>query len=114
MADRSNYGIVLIYLFVGFNCQETVAFFVAHVLDDNRAFLTRVIGQLTERLFEGAAQTNIVDGLECRVGDQNDGYFDCSCTGAAQFNASGTDDCFSPGAQAGDLCCDADDTVKKL
>lgn len=65
-------------------------------------------------LFEGAAQTNIVDGLECRVGDQNDGYFDCSCTGAAQFDASGTDDCFSPGAQAGDLCCDADDTVKKL
>jgi hypothetical protein len=55
----------------------------------------------------------IVDGLECTAGDANDGYFDCSCVSSAQYNVSGTDDCFSPGAQSGDLCCSATNDVTK-
>jgi hypothetical protein len=62
----------------------------------------------------GAATSRIVDGLECRAHDLKDGYFDCACVGAAQFDASSTDDCYAPGAAAGDYCCDADDAVEKL
>lgn len=65
-------------------------------------------------LVQGAAQSHVVDGLECNYGDLNDGYFDCDCTNATKYNASPTDDCFTPGAQTGDLCCDTDSTVKKL
>lgn len=67
-------------------------------------------------LVQGSAQSHIVDGLECTLGDSNDGYYDCSCLAAAQFNASPTDDCFAPGAQpgTGDLCCDAGSNVIKL
>lgn len=57
---------------------------------------------------------NIVNGLECTLGDANDGYFDCDCTNAGAFNASASDDCFSPGAQTGDLCCSAANDVLKL
>lgn len=62
---------------------------------------------------QGAPLSQIVDGLECTVGDPKDGYFDCSCKVAAQFDASPTDDCFAPGYQSGDLCCDADSNVVK-
>ncbi|MEY4723155.1 MAG: hypothetical protein RLZZ324_668 [Candidatus Parcubacteria bacterium] len=62
----------------------------------------------------GATQSHIVDGLECTLGDPKDGYYDCSCVNAAAYNASTTDDCFAPGAQTGDLCCDsAGNVVKK-
>lgn len=60
------------------------------------------------------ALQNIVDGLECVSGDANDGYFDCECTDATAFSASSTDDCFSPGYQSGDLCCNSDDEVVRL
>jgi len=56
----------------------------------------------------------IVDGVECAQGDAKDGYFDCDCTGQAAFDASPTDDCFAPGYQAGDLCCNDEDDVVKL
>jgi hypothetical protein len=54
---------------------------------------------------------NIVDGLECAYGDQNDGYFDCDCTTEARFDESTVDDCFYPGYASGDLCCNEDDDV---
>ena len=54
---------------------------------------------------------HIVNGLECTPGSANDGYYDCSCDNSGAFNASGTDDCFAPGATAGDLCCDAGGNV---
>jgi hypothetical protein len=65
-------------------------------------------------LVQGSGLQHVVDGMECRYSDVNDGYYDCDCVNATKFDANGTDDCFAPGAQAGDLCCDTDDTVKKL
>ena len=79
--------------------------------------LTYSVGDLCcdrQPLTEGSAYNHVVDGMECKHGDPNDGYFDCDCTSAAQFNASPTDDCFAPGAQAGDFCCNTDNVVEKL
>lgn len=54
---------------------------------------------------------HIVNGLECTPGSANDGYYDCSCDNSGAWSASGTDDCFAPGATVGDLCCDAGGNV---
>jgi hypothetical protein len=63
---------------------------------------------------QGGGMSQIVNGLECSAGDPKDGYFDCSCTGTPAFNVSGTDDCYAPGAQTGDLCCSAAGEVTSL
>jgi hypothetical protein len=63
---------------------------------------------------QGSALYHIASGLECAYQDPNDGYFDCGCVDSAAFGASGTDDCFAPGAQSGDLCCSDDDIVTRL
>lgn len=55
-------------------------------------------------------QYHVVDGLECSYGDPSDGYFDCDCT-SGQFGRNA--DCYSPGYQAGDLCCDPSSQVIK-
>ncbi|MEA3249689.1 MAG: hypothetical protein U9Q03_05040 [Patescibacteria group bacterium] len=63
---------------------------------------------------ESSGIFHIVNGAECAYGDDHDGYYDCDCTSAAEFDVSEIDDCFAPGYQAGDLCCDANDDVTKL
>lgn len=55
----------------------------------------------------------VVNGVECFYGDPNDGYYDCDCTDSVAFDVGTTDDCFAPGYQFGDLCCnDANDIVR--
>lgn len=61
----------------------------------------------------GSTMSHIVDGLECRLNDPKDGYFDCSCD-SSRWSANSTDDCYAPGAEQGDLCCDSDSNVIKL
>ncbi|HTK04319.1 MAG TPA: hypothetical protein VL500_01950 [Candidatus Eisenbacteria bacterium] len=61
-------------------------------------------------LLTNPALDHVVDGLECTHGDVEDGYFDCDCA-AGQFGTYA--DCYSPGYQAGDLCCDATNQVVK-
>lgn len=62
----------------------------------------------------GSTLSHIVDGLECKVGDPQDGYYDCTCVNSTEFSRSSQDDCFAPGAARGDLCCDTEGEVVKL
>jgi len=59
-----------------------------------------------------ATYTYVVDGT-CSYRSPNDGYFDCDCSSAAAFNASATDDCYSPGTQSGEYCCQSNNTIYK-
>ncbi len=59
-----------------------------------------------------ATTTRVVDGT-CQYRSPVDGYFDCDCDTAAAFNASANDDCYAPGTQAGDYCCQSNNTVLK-
>lgn len=63
---------------------------------------------------QGSDLYHIAYGLECEYGDPDDGYYDCMCTTSEEFDESLTDDCFAPGYQSGDLCCNEDSVVVKL
>lgn len=58
----------------------------------------------------GSTVNSVVDGLECKYHDPNDGYFDCDCN-AAKFGTYA--DCYSPGYATGDLCCSSANQVER-
>jgi hypothetical protein len=60
----------------------------------------------------GSSFSSVVNGMECAYGDSNDGYYDCDCTpdNSAKW---GTGDCFAPGHEVEDLCCNAAGEVVK-
>ncbi len=61
----------------------------------------------------GSPFSSVVNGLECTYGDPNDGYYDCDCLDQQKFDASPDDDCFAPGYEYGDLCCNSSSEVVK-
>ncbi len=58
----------------------------------------------------GGAVNSVVDGLECKYHDPNDGYFDCDCT-VSKFGTYA--DCYAPGYKSGDLCCSSASQVER-
>ncbi|MDD5251638.1 MAG: hypothetical protein PHT12_03310 [Patescibacteria group bacterium] len=48
----------------------------------------------------------VVDAMECEYGNPADGYFDCDCQTQEDFDANPNDDCYAPGHQSGNFCCE--------
>ncbi len=58
----------------------------------------------------GSQFSSVVNGLECAYGAVNDGYYDCDCT-PDKFGTK--PDCYAPGYEYGDLCCNSKNEVVK-
>jgi len=59
-------------------------------------------------IVSGSQFNAVVNGLECKYQDPNDGYYDCDCVGSGSSTAT---DCYPPYYQADDLCCDSSSEV---
>jgi hypothetical protein len=58
----------------------------------------------------GSPTNSVVDGLECKYHDLNDGYFDCDCKSSTYGIST---DCYAPGYVTGDLCCSTASQVER-